>query len=423
MKKKGSNIIYSILFGTLLIILGFIFINYGFTSIKFITFLLGITFIFLGLSYVFKLLKNKLKNSNEKILNIRPLISIFLGVVVLMFPDIPISMIGVLTGIYCLVCALIRIINFINKVKDNLKGKLKDLILIPFFLGFAVFFMFSPYMHIDVLMWAVGFYFILFGIGHYKDALYDAIPEIQKNKLKRKIRIMLPSFVSAFIPRIVLEEVNEYLKPSDKDNHAIPKYEKIKSDEEPDLEVLIHVTENGYGSMGHMDLIIDGKVFSYGNYDSYSARLFEAIGDGVLFIADVKKYIPFVIKDSKKTLFAYGLKFDEEKLNRIKNKIEDIMSNSYEWNPGEYTGNEKPPYAFRLKNSVDVKFFKFKEGKYKTYFVMGNNCVKIADEIIGSAGTDMLEMNGIITPGVYYDYLDKEFNKNSSFVISKKIYN
>lgn len=67
--------------------------------------------------------------------------------------------------------------------------------------------------------------------------------------------------------------------------------------------------------------------------------------------------------------------------------------------------------------------YKFVRGKYKRYFVLGNNCVKLADEIIGKSGTDILKMYGVITPGAYYEYLNREFKKKNSMVISRKIYN
>ena len=47
----------------------------------------------------------------------------------------------------------------------------------------------------------------------------------------------------------------------------------------------------------------------------------------------------------------------------------------------------------------------------------------LADSIIGKSGTDILKINGIITPGTYYEYLNREFQKKNSMVISKNIYN
>ena len=47
----------------------------------------------------------------------------------------------------------------------------------------------------------------------------------------------------------------------------------------------------------------------------------------------------------------------------------------------------------------------------------------LADYIIGKSGIDLLKMNGVITPGAYYEYLNREFQKKNSMVISRKIYN
>ena len=43
--------------------------------------------------------------------------------------------------------------------------------------------------------------------------------------------------------------------------------------------------------VGHCDIVYKDKVISYGNYDTSSERLFGAIGDGVMFISNLKKYI------------------------------------------------------------------------------------------------------------------------------------
>ena len=53
---------------------------------------------------------------------------------------------------------------------------------------------------------------------------------------------------------------------------------------------------------------------------------------------------------------------------------------------------------------------------------MGTNCVLLADEIIGKTGSDVIDMNGIIAPGTYQDYLEKEYQKESGLVVNKKIY-
>ena len=55
--------------------------------------------------------------------------------------------------------------------------------------------------------------------------------------------------------------------------------------------------------------------------------------------------------------------------------------------------------------------------------MLGSNCCRLADNIVGKSGIDLLKMNGAITPGTYYEYLNREFQKKNSMVISRKIYN
>ncbi|KXT74682.1 hypothetical protein STRDD10_00768 [Streptococcus sp. DD10] len=71
---------------------------------------------------------------------------------------------------------------------------------------------------------------------------------------------------------------------------------------------------------------------------------------------------------------------------------------------------------------ANAQLYKFKTSKFKTYFVLSTNCVLLADSTIGQVGTDILNLKGFITPGTYQDYLDKEYGKPNSLVVSKTIY-
>ena len=71
--------------------------------------------------------------------------------------------------------------------------------------------------------------------------------------------------------------------------------------------------------MGHADLYFDNEIISYGNYDYHSIRVFESIGDGVLFTTPNKeKYIEFCQKNSKKTLFGFGLKLTDKQIKAVR---------------------------------------------------------------------------------------------------------
>lgn len=54
--------------------------------------------------------------------------------------------------------------------------------------------------------------------------------------------------------------------------------------------------------------------------------------------------------------------------------------------------------------------------------MLNTNCVLLADEILGTSGIDILKISGLIAPGTYYEYFEREFKRKNSRVVSKKIY-
>ena len=70
------------------------------------------------------------------------------------------------------------------------------------------------------------------------------------------------------------------------------------------------------------------QVISYGNYDYDSIRLFETIGDGVLFIATRKLY-SILHRTDHKTIFSYGVRLTVKQLASVKREIEKLKENTY----------------------------------------------------------------------------------------------
>lgn len=423
MYTKQANALHLFLTGTLLIVLGIFILNTGIFTLQAILYIFGIGFVVAGVSQMLRMLLKKFKGEKQAIRISTAIINIVVGVILLVFPGLQISLIGVICGIYAIALGLARIINYIIFRKNKVSGRIRDLFLGIIYSGMGIFLLFSPYLHVNVVLNIIAVYFICYGVMFYKDAITEVVPTNKKNNLKRKIRITMPVFIEFILPKFILDDVNKFLTPSDeKEIDAVPDFEQVKTDEEPDIEVFVHTSHKGFGMVGHVDLCYQGQVISFGNYDTSSQRLFELVGDGVIFFADREKYIPFVIKDSEKTLFSFGLKLDENQKGEVDKKIEEIKSNLYKWVPPFYVGRNDY-YSARLSYHVPTEFYKFKEGKFKTFYVLGTNCVLLADQIIGSAGIDIMKMNGIITPGTYYEYLNREFASKNMLVISKHIYN
>jgi hypothetical protein len=268
-----------------------------------------------------------------------------------------------------------------------------------------------------LLLIFIGIYFIILGSTFIISGVYTLVPTKYKNIYKRKFRISLPVVIEVLVPYTVFSEINKALKVDIKKRDLLnPKFDNNN----PDMEVMVHVSNNGFNRVGHVDLIYNNKVISYGNYDNSSMHLFDTIGDGVLFYADKKKYIPFCIKHSKKTLFCYGLKFTDKQKEIIDKKISDLEKGLVEWRPLK---DGKTKYAAALHRATGAKMYKFTKGKFKTYFVFGVSCCNLANEIIGYSGIDFLKMNGIICPGTYYDCLNREYVNKNGLVISRHIYN
>ena len=102
------------------------------------------------------------------------------------------------------------------------------------------------------------------------------------------------------------------------------------------------------------------------------------------------------------------------------------MSDTYTWYAPVKENNNKQieykDYASKLYKRTKAKFYKFKSSEYKTYFTLGINCSYFADKLMRNCVFEVLKLVGVISPGTYYEYLEENYRKTNSKVVSKKIY-
>lgn len=357
-------------------------------------------------------------------------VEVGLSIFIFTYPNIPMAILPLLFSVVLFMHALVHLVTSIIYFKSGLLDWVFETILTIFFTFFFLMMFLEPLMHLSGLLLIIGLYLILYGLVQLKDALFEIMKVETKNKLRRKVRLQIPVILSALIPHQVLMYVNRYFSESESEEpKTVTDY---KENLEPDIEVLVHVTKDGFGVFGHVDICYHGYVISYGNYDAKSYRFKEMLGDGVLFIAPKEKYIPFVIEDSKKTLFCFGMSLNEKQQRTVRKRIYQFFQEIEPWEPdykkAEAINDEEAMaaslqyYANRLYKATGAKLYKFKSGSYKTYFVFKTNCVALADAILGKTGIDIIGTNGIITPGAYYDYFNHQFLKSRTNVISRTIY-
>ena len=416
--------------GAAILVLGIIILNCGGSVLAQIVAIGGTVLILHG-SYnliIFITSGGKLSERRKKRRLIMAAINIGSGVVVLIMPKGTASLIIFVFALYVLLNGLSKLADFIIAKINKQSGHWTELIAAIFFFVFTINLL-MPSVKQESFVMILGIYGILFGAELISDFIRQIIPQKAKNSLKRRIRISPPVFIATFIPINTLRKINEYISVNDEP----PVIEGPERDDKapPDIEVMVHISNNGSGKIGHLDLYLDGEIISYGNHDNSSHKLFSVFGDGVLFTADKETYLDFSVTHDRKMIFSYGFRLTPDQLAAVRKEAESLKASTVPWKPPLQVAMEKGEdvkpssfhdYCSQLWYGTRANFFKFKKGKFKTYSILSTNCVLLTDTIIGKAGADIVCINGIASPGSYYDYLERLYMTENSMVISKTIY-
>lgn len=337
--------------------------------------------------------------------------------------ELPEWLIRVAFGTYCILSALTDLIQMLVDIHDEVKGRLLSYTFLSGsygILGYILLF-FYPLGQV-LLIRLFGVYFIVLGVRFLMNGLL--LQSDSPYSWKRGFRISLPPVISAFMPDWILRSINKSLQQGQS-----LKLSERKGNEPARLRVMVHVGPEGLQKIGHITFSYDGIVYSYGNYDDESHRLNGTIGDGVWFNVPREDYIPNIMRYENNSLFEFGIRLDEGQEKDIERVLQELHDRSFRW----YTKLEKEDgydrfeefeadYPSRLHYRTGAKMYKLKSGKYRTYWALGDNCAAFTDLILGKLGADVLSIRGIISPGTYLDFLQNEFERPGSPVISRKTY-
>ena len=332
----------------------------------------------------------------------------------------------ILFGVYVLVNALILLITYLLYIRYHIKGRLALLLKCIIYFIFAILLILHPETNGKYAQIIIGIYLIIYGISGLNDFIIETIPKEKTDAFKKLIKIPLPLFITAFTPQRLINLINELIEVEPKQTKLSVK----KSQQTPNLEVIIHLAKSGTAAFGHMEICFNNKIYSYGNYDLHSRKFFDMIGDGVLLIADRDAYIKYNVTQLNRYLVCFGLQLTAKQQRDIKKRITYLFSNNTEnWYPdaakadmGEIPKGDYKEISSDLYRYTNAKFKKITKGKNKKFFVLRTNCAIIVDYILGSISSTILNINGLIAPGTYYEYLNNEFMKKNSSVITRKIY-
>lgn len=425
--KKHINIIWLLLYGAALIAVGVIVLVNGELVAEPAARIGGI---FISANGIHRLIRAHARKKKLPVFS--GIGNILIGTVTVLVPAVTLSLLSLIFSLYVFLNALVKFIDFASAVKNGVPDAFFDLFAGIFFTVFGVIMLFGTLMGGHGMLIVIGIYCILYGVGELRLFLREAMPNRAKGVIRRRIRFSLPQFITTFIPLKTLKSYCERIDSREIDIESLLSEESIdKCGAVPDVHILIHVSNDGVGTVGHCDLMIDNTVISYGNYDKASERLMGGIGDGVLFKASFERYVRFGVHHDNQMIFDFGIKLTEKQLEKVKKCINKIEQDLCPWEPPFQLAYEKNPdedisryddYCSKLWNGTHADFYKFTGGRFKTYFVMSTNCVLLADYILSKAGTDIVKTAGIITPGAYYDYLQNEYALPSGIVVTRDIY-
>lgn len=406
--KRKINIITHFVNSLLFIVMGLIFIikrNEMFAiTIKVIGVLLLITVVFKVINVLVK--RRKILDG---VLDI--LITLITSIFIIESPSFFVSFFIIVFGIYAMLQSLSSLINLYIYKHDHLHGKLG--IVFKFFISFVTSYLllFSRVSNSKYLCLITGIYLIIYGVN-----IFAGIFE-----RKKRLVIPLPTILTMFIPPLLIKKVEK-----EKGNIST----NVKKDINPNLEILIHLAKNGSAMMGHVEVAVCDKIYSYSCYNYTNRRLWGGMGDGILGIFDHDKYIKYCVCEKNRFIVSYGVLLTEKEIDIVLNKITEMLQeNAVRWYPeyALYDMNLSPKKEFtemanQTYKKADGIFYKFIKGKFKTFFVCRTNCVEVADTILASLGTKVINLEGVLSPGTYYSYLEKEYLKKNSRIVSKTVY-
>lgn len=417
MLKQQVKMYSLFIIGLISIVLSIVIFSYGFKIVRLLTYLVAIVLFLSSLSKIFLIIikKNKIKLFP----NLTKIgINFIFALAIILFND---YILASITLVFVLYLGLISAINFIGYLiykKNNVSGRINILVNSIISLVFALIVLSNPYMHLKYVLLYLAIYLLLYGLENMINYILMALP----TKVKKQIRIPLPTIMSLILPKALIFEINELLK--------VDKIDEFNSnnDLKPDIFVIIHLANSGSSAYGHMEIAYNNTIYSYGNYNMHARKLFESIGDGIILIADKEKYINYCIHNKKRYLIEFGISLTTEQKKEVENRINDLINNntidfypdSALYERGLIEQKEFKDMSSDLYTLTNAHFKKIVSGKNKTFFALRNNCAAFANQILDN--NKILNINGILSPGAYYDYLNDAYKLKDSNVVTRKIY-
>ncbi|MDO5457059.1 MAG: hypothetical protein Q4F26_01810 [Atopococcus tabaci] len=412
----------SILQGFILIVTGILLIVFKQSFVAWVAEIVAVILLGNAAIRLYRFYKNKIDNKNQQVQLIIILASeVFLAGILLFYSGQTVVWIIRLIGFYHALLGIMNVISFVLLIKNKANNVFPHAFMTLVHLTLATIAFTASETHLNILT-IMGAYIILIGLTFIQDGRRVFISKYYENRIRRGIRFPLPILLSVLLPHQALNKINRFLENEliTDDMHQQYRNRHENSQDIDSFEIMVHASRHGFGIAGHVNISYQNKVYNYGNHDTDSRYMRGAIGDGVLAIADKEKFIEASMAAGE-TIFEFVVALSQPQKKRLEEKLAELEKKLVPWTLE--TESQRKGFGGFIQRRADAELFKFSQGKFKNYYVFGTNCVLLSDEIIGTSGLDLFAMVGFLTPGTYFAYLNREYKKDGSIVIDRKVHN
>lgn len=369
-----------ILIGIVLIVFGVAFLM----NQNILTVPLAVLFSFISIYHLSHfILRIDLANQISHI--IKFILFLVLAIVFLRNDEFIFSTIGLFLVLWSIINTIIKLLNVYFYYKVNQSYRISDIFL--FVLNQIISIALIVFNHLWSSFFVLSFslYLIYYGI--------ELILLVFRDKM-----IKLPSFISLILP----SQFVRYLDEGRIDASEVSDYSKS----DKTVNIYVYLGQRLQDKVGHVDIGYEKTIYSYGAHDPFHRHKSFLWGDGVLIKSDEEKFIETSLMGENKSIIKFVYHLTQDERQKLETQIEKLLNQSIhlDW-PLDL---EKDYLTMLLQNigQENISFYKFEESSiFKTYNLLKVNCVLMAFYLLNSSQIKLFDIQGLITPGSYYETL------------------
>ncbi len=328
---------------------------------------------------------------------------------------------GIAFGLWALINAIIRLGYAVQLKLTASRGWLLCGIEGLLALSFGGAMLAAPLANLPRINWLIGVYLAILSLSLLGDAVREFFRwDVDGRHFRHRIRIKPPVLLTAFLPTRSAEKLNRMMQTEQLE--FLSQLNAPEGVEHGVLEVFFHTGKDVAMGFGHVDFCLRDTFYSYGVYDPSSNRCLNLLSDGVMAVSPREEYLRFATEAENKTLIGFELYLSEEQEAKVRLALTTILTEfCVPWKP-EQTEHIVPLGPQDFEARAKTRFFKFVKGAYRTYNTVRTNCVALAEMLVAQSGLPIMQNNGIITPGTYLSFMEREFARKNSIVVKKNVY-